>query len=404
MRWCDLRAALKSTCIPFYFRRVKSFLRIIVVLAILVAAGLLVWQWMTSAQQGAVKDRVKLLIGSNPRNISGTLPTAGAARLTKEGGLFTGDEAPFAFAAGPWSTVKFDLDGSTVRPNLRFDFEVPVSADTVRLSRKWSHGGERSYRMAPGDDYSPAVRRRVQDVATTLSAVEVGFWMWSPSPKTLVTAVVSIDRGSKQLAWFGKDLPADTGAAQGSRLNCSFLMRDLALEPTDIISVYFWKRGGEEAFVDDIDLYFHSAEVPGRAGGTAFALDSMGVGGLVPMGYATVSVTEVPVDTVRFPAGGTAVNTTEAVVPIGGTDKQWCFVPQEGVAYLIDADGTPIAMLRPWSPTSRTDITHFERVVAERKPHGVLLTGFDVDNGDGTDRIASYPAPQAMILELAPRR
>ncbi len=382
----------------------KRFLRIIGVLVILVGAGLLVWQWMTTAQQHVVKNSVKMLIGSSPRNISGTLPDAGAARLTKEGGLITGDEAPFAFAAGPWSTVKFDVDGRIIRPNMRFDFEVPSTSDTSRLSRKWSHGGERSYRMTSGDDYSPAVRRRVQDVATALSAVEVGFWMWSPSPKTLITAVVSIDRGSKQVAWFGKDLPADTGAARGSRLNCNFLIRDVALEPSDIISVYFWKRGGAEAFVDDIDIYFHSAQVPGRSEGTAFALDSMGVGGRFPMGYAALSVKSVPADTARFRGGIAAVNTTVDAVPIGGTDKQWRFVPQEGVAYLIDASGTPIAMLRPWSPTSHTDITHFERVVAERNAQGILLTGFDVDTEDGTDRIASSPAPQAMILELAPRR
>lgn len=382
----------------------KRFLRIIGVLAIIVVAGLLAWQWMTSAQQRVVKDRVKMMIGRSPRNVSGALPVAEAVRLNKDGGLITGDEAPFTLAAGPWSTVKYDVDGRTIRPNLRFDFELPSTADSSRLSRKWSHGGERSYLMGSGDEYSPAVRRHVQDVATTLSAVEVGFWMWSPSPKTLITAVVSIDRGSKQLAWFGKDLPADTGAVKGSRLNCSFLMRDLALEPSDIISVYFWKRGGAEAFVDDIDIYFHSAQVPGRTDGRAFALDSMGLGGLAPMGYATVSVKNVPLDTARFQPGNATMNTTVDAVPIGGTDKQWRFVPQEGVAYLVGADGTPTAMLRPWSAATGTDITHFERVIAEQRPQGILLTGFDVDSENGTDRIAASPAPQAMLLELAPHR
>ena len=98
------------------------------------------------------------------------------------------------------------------------------------------------------------------------------------------------------------------------------------------------------------------------------------------------------------------MSTTVAAVPIGGTGQQWCFVPQEGVAYLTGTDGTPTAMLRPWSATSGTDITHFDRVVAEQQPQGILLTGFDVDNDDGTERIAASPAPQAMILELSPRR
>jgi len=383
---------------------VKWLLRIFGLLAALVVVGLLAWQWMTTEQQQAVKDHVKMLIGKNPRSISGSVPDANTVRSGDGGGLLTGDGPPFAFAGGPWSTVKFDHDSVSIRPNLRFDFELPAEADSTNLSREWAHSGSWSYRMDGSEDYSPAVRRRVGDVSTSLSGVEVGFWMWSSSPKTLLTAVVSIDRGSKQLAWFGKDLPADPAATRGSRLNCNFLMRELDLKPSDIVSVYFWKRGGADAFVDDIDIYFHSAEVLGRSEGKAFALDSIGIGGLAPMGYAAVSLKEVAVENTRFKIGAAAMKTTVDAVHIGGSENQWRFVPQEGVAYLLNAEGTPIAMLRPWSVVSGTDITHFERVVAEPQPHGILLTGFDVDIVNGNEVIASTPSPQAMLLELSPRR
>jgi hypothetical protein len=382
---------------------VKWFLRIIGLIAILVVAGLLAWQWMNSAQQRAMKDLVKTFIHDKPRPVGGPLQAGADVTTIVDGGLVTGDEPPFALAAGPWSMVQYESEGHLIRPNLHFDFEPREGADTTKFSRSWSHGGGSSYRMAPGEDYSPAVRRHVGDVATSMASVEVGFWMWSASPRTLLTAVVSFDRGGKQLAWFGKDLPADTGAIRGSRLNCKFLMRELSLKPTDIVSVYLWKRGGKEAFIDDMDIFFHSTVVPGRMEGTALPLDSVGLGGRAPMGYATVALKEVPVDTTRFMVGGPAMSTTEAAVPIGGTDKQWRFVPQEGVAYLIAADGTPTSMLRPWSPTSRVDITHFERVVAETRPQGVLLTGFDVDFKGGKAHIASSPPPKAVILEIAPR-
>ncbi|MCO5276263.1 MAG: hypothetical protein M9900_15265 [Flavobacteriales bacterium] len=376
----------------------KNFLRIIAVPAFVVIAGLLAWQWMTSGQQQAIKEQVKRVIGKSPRMTNGTPPVA-ADMQAGETGLLTGDPAPFGFATGPWSTVAFETDGHTVRPDLQFSFEVPPGSDTTLLSRQWSHAGARSYRMAPGDEYSPAIRRRVQDVALGFSAVEVGLWAWSPSPGVLVTAVVSIDRDGKQVAWFGKDMviPEDT-VRSGARLNGSFLLRDLALEPTDVVSVYLWKRGGKEAFIDDLDLFFHSGEVPGRKLGQAFPLDSTGKAAL---GYADVVLQEVVPDPARFSAGAPAVNTTVDAIPIGGTGQRWQFKPDEGVAYLLDPVGQPAAMLRPWSATSGRDITHFDRVVAEPTAEGIRLTGFDVVAKDGEERMAASPAPMAVTLQLA---
>lgn len=376
----------------------KNFLRIIAVPAFVVIAGLLAWQWMTSGQQQTIKEQVKRVIGKSPRMTNGTPPVA-ADMQAGETGLLTGDPAPFGFATGPWSTVAFETDGHTVRPDLQFSFEVPPGSDTTLLSRQWSHAGARSYRMAPGDEYSPAIRRRVQDVALGFSAVEVGLWAWSPSPGVLVTAVVSIDRDGKQVAWFGKDMviPEDT-VRSGARLNGSFLLRDLALEPTDVVSVYLWKRGGKEAFIDDLDLFFHSGEVPGRKLGQAFPLDSTGKAAL---GYADVVLQEVVPDPARFSAGAPAVNTTVDAIPIGGTGQRWQFKPDEGVAYLLDPVGQPAAMLRPWSATSGRDITHFDRVVAEPTAEGIRLTGFDVVAKDGEERMAASPAPMAVTLQLA---
>ena len=350
-----------------------------------------------------LKDRVKTLINKKPRSMLGS-PADPTGITIMDEGVVTGDEAPFSFAAGQWSNVKFEKDGRTIRPNMRFDFEVSSAVDTSHISRSWSHFGISSYRMSPSEEYSPAVRRHIADVATTLSAVEVGFWMWSPSPKTLVTAVVSIDGKSKQLAWFGKDLPADTSCAKGSRLNCSFLLRDLPIGPNDMVSVYLWKRGGAEAFIDDMDIYFQSAEVPGRRIGKAYALDSAAVGGQAPMGYAEISVKDIPVDSTRFLAGMTSMPTTVVPVRIGDSDWQWRFVPEEGTAYLLDADGTPTNLLRPRSLGSRTDITHFDRIVAETKPKGILLTGFDVNIEGGKEVIASMPQPMSLLLDLAPAR
>ncbi|HRN36736.1 MAG TPA: hypothetical protein PLL18_07480 [Flavobacteriales bacterium] len=376
----------------------KNFLRIIAVPAFVVIAGLLAWQWMTSGQQQTIKEQVKRVIGKSPRMTNGTPPVA-ADMQAGETGLLTGDPAPFGFATGPWSTVAFEADGHTVRPDLQFSFEVPPGSDTTLLSRQWSHSGARSYRMAAGDEYSPAIRRRVQDIALGFSAVEVGLWAWSPTPGVLVTAVVSIDRDGKQVAWFGKDMaiPEDT-LRSGARLNGSFLLRDLALEPTDVVSVYLWKRGGKEAFIDDLDLFFHSGEVPGRKLGQAFPLDSTGKAAL---GYADVVLQEVVPDPARFSAGAPAVNTTVDAIPIGGTGQRWQFKPDEGVAYLLDPVGQPAAMLRPWSATSGRDITHFDRVVAEPTAEGIRLTGFDVVVKDGEERMASSPAPMAVTLQLA---
>ncbi len=386
-----------------YFRRVKWLMRILGGLFMLAVAGMVALLALGIGTKQELKDAVKTFIGKKPQSIRGIPPPAAGMQVLEEG-LATGDEPPFSLAAGPWSKVEFDSNGQAIHPNLRFDFEIHLNSDSTRLSSAWSHAGRRSYRMLPGEEYSPAIRRRCSEVATTLSAVEVGFWSWSPSPNTLVTAVVSIDRDGKQLAWFGKDLRADTSVKRGARLNCNYLLRDLGVLPDDQISVYLWKRGGADAFIDDMDVYFHSSEVPGRTNGTALPLDSVGRRGGHPMGYAAILVKDVEPDTVRFHPGAPAPSTTVDDVRFGTSDNRWRFVPDQGVAYLVNAQGIPTAMLRPWSPVSRTDLTHFERVVARAIPQGVEITGLDVEVRDGKEVVASIPAPMALILELSPPR
>lgn len=320
--------------------------------------------------------------------------TAGPGRLS------TGDEPPFSVASGPWSMVEFGRKGARLRPNLVFDFEDIPGGGSSQLSPEWAHSGQFAYRMAPGTEYSPAVRRHVRDVAGPLSAVEVGLWMWSPSPRTMLTAVVSIDRDNKQLAWFGKDLQADTAEHAGQQLNCNFLIRDLALEPDDIVSVYLWKRGGEAAFIDDMAIFFHSTEVPGRKLGHAPALDSLRPGGPTPLAYAKVSAQDVPVDSTRFRPGMPAPSTTLAAVAFGGGRGLWQFVPDEGLAWLKDPAGTPLALVRPWSPATHRDVLHYDRVVAESVPQGIRITGCDVARIDGQERVAAIPAPVAVVLQL----
>ncbi|HMN05137.1 MAG TPA: hypothetical protein PKD45_05360 [Flavobacteriales bacterium] len=387
-------------CTSGYIYRVKRIAVFLLVVAVAASALALAWRAATSDQQRWAKDRIKVLLGRNPKPLAGPPPPAAQARPHGGEGLVTGDDPPFAYASGAWSMVTYGEGDAVIRPNLRFDFELPPGMDTSRLGREWARSGTRSYRMGRGDEYSPAVRRLVRDVAINLSAVEVGLWAWSPSPSTLLTVVVSIDRAGKQVAWFGKDLLADPAAKAGQRVNAQFLVRDTKIESDDVLSVYLWKRGGAEAFIDDMDIFFHSDEVPGRAQGRALALDSLLPDGPRPLHYAQVSITDVPVDTARFRVGGTAPATTVEAVPIGGTPRFWRFVPEEGTAWLQDAGGEQLELIRPWSTAANRDITHYDRVVATPLPQGLLLTGYDVEHAGEGERIAGWPAPLALKLEI----
>jgi hypothetical protein len=378
---------------------VKRVFQLVVIPALGAGAITLLWGVLPTAQQQLIKDRVKVLLGTDPRKLTGP-PSISLGPEPHGPGLFTGDEPPFSHASGPWSMVKYEENGQFIRPNCTFDFEIVLGMDSSRLDHQWSHSGEHAYRMAPGEEYSPAVRRRIRDVATHLAAVEVGLWSWSPSPHTLLTAVVSIDRGEKQLAWFGKDLQADTAAHGGQRLNGSFLIRDLPVEPNDIISVYLWKRGGAETFIDDMDIFFQSTEVPGRELGRALALDSLRTSGPAPPTYASLTVLDVPVDSALFKSNMPAPPTTLEAVLFGNGKYQLQFNPQDGFAWLQDPAGKPLALIRPWSPKAHRDVSHFDRVVAETVPQGVRITGCDVVRDAGTDRIASHPAPLAVMLQL----
>ncbi|MCB0774186.1 MAG: hypothetical protein KDB93_12520 [Flavobacteriales bacterium] len=375
----------------------KWALRILVLLAVVVGGSALAWHWAGPGRQQWVKDQVKILLNRKPQRVGGAVPAA-AVPLVEGLGVSTGDEPPFSVASGPWSMVQYTEGDKAIRPDLHYTFEPTPGADSSRLSSAWAHGGTHAFRMAPGDEYSPAIRRRAADVAIKLSAVDVGFWMWTPAPATLLTAVVTIDRKGKQIAWYGKDLPADTAARTGVRLNASFLMGDLAVEPDDILSVYLWKKGGGEAFIDDMDLFFHSAEVPGRKLGKPLALDSLEAGGPVPLTYAKPTVSDIPVDTARFRAGLPALPTTREAVPFGRSSHAWRFVPEEGLVWLQDTGGKPLGLIRPWSPGSRKDITHFDRVVAKTTPDGIVVTGFDVDRTHGGERIAASPRPISLSI------
>lgn len=378
----------------------RTLLRLLLAALLAIGAALLAWQWMDGAQQQALKQSAKRLLGSAPLSQQGLSPPDSARGQVAANGLLTGDEQPFAFAAGPWSVVAMETEAGTLRPNLRFDFEPQGDLPTEQLSRAWARSGTHSFRMAPQTEYSPGVRRRIREVAVKLSAVEVGLWMRSASPKTLLTAVVSIDRGEAQLAWFGKDLRADTAAHGGQRLNASFLLRDQELQPQDIVSVYLWKRGGEEAFIDDLDIFFHSEEVPGKAGGQALPLDSLRPGGPAPWPYAAVSVRPAPVDDQRFRPGLPAPQTTTDAVAIGSSGRFWRFVPNDGLAWMQDTEGKPLALVRPWSQAVRGDVTHYDRVVAEPLPQGLLVTGCDVVRNGGPARVAAEPPPMAVIIQL----
>lgn len=388
--------------IELYFRGVKQVLRVGVILVLLASLGFGAWHWMGPEGQRSTKDALKVVVGRKPRSMNG--PVAAGTGAVVQGRLATGDEPPFSLASGAWSLTAYEQGGLMLRPNIQFDFERTADEDTTRLSRRWAHSGTYSYRMDAGTEYAPPIRRRLKDVATRLSSVDIGFWAWTPGNGVTVTAVVSIDRDGKQVAWFGKDIALPAAGAEGSRLNARFLIGDQALQPTDVVSAYFWKRGKDEAYLDDVDLFFHDTEVPDRVGGSPIALDSIRAGTLPYLVFAPVDVQDVAVDTLRFSVGREAPPATTEAVPLGTTGKRWKFVPQEGLAYLIDAGGLAIAMIRPWSPASGIDVSHYDRLVAEPDGPAILLTGFDVAVRGGKEWIQAVPAPSSVRVELMRER
>lgn len=377
-----------------YFRGMKRVLQLLAAAGVLAAAAAWAWQMAGDGSRHQVKEAAKRMLGRSPKRIGGQ-PPAVAAIVQGATGILTGDPAPFTYASGLWSAVTYGSDGSAVHPNLQFDFEVPESGDQKGLSEAWARSGNRSYRMEAGEEYSPAIRRRAGDVATKLVNVDVGLWAWSSSPRTLLTAVVTLDRDQKQLAWFGKDLQADTSARSGQRLNAGFRMEHLDVQPGDVVSVYLWKRGGAEAFIDDMDLFFHSAEVPGRAQGEPVRLDAADPA--LPQ-YADMAVIPAAVDSSRFRPGMPAASTTLGAVPFGQGPMAWRFVPAQGLAFLQGPDGEDLALIRPF--VDGKDATHYDRVFAETDGTGVRLTSFDVERDGEMERIAAVPAPWSVQLEL----
>lgn len=391
-------AGAVPSLIEIYFRAVKQGLRVVALLVLLALVGFGVWCWTGAEGLRSTKDAVKVLLGRKPRLLNG--PAAAGTVAVVQGKLATGDEPPFSLASGAWSLTAYEQGGKMIRPNLQFDFERAADEDTARLSRRWAHGGTYSYRMDAGTEYSPAIRRRLRDVAVRLASVDVGFWAWSSGSDVKVTAVVSIDRDGKQVAWFGKDIALSAADAEGSRMNARFLIGDQRLDTTDVVSVYFWKRGKEDAYLDDVDLFFHSSEVPGRRLGTPVALDSIAAGTQPYLVFAPVAVHDVVVDTLRFGAEKEAPPTTMDAIPFGTTGKRWKFVPQEGLAYLLDANDRAVALIRPWSSASGIDIAHFDRVLAEQAGEALLLTGFDVAMRNGRAWVKAQPAPRSVRVEL----
>ena len=199
--------------------------------------------------------------------------------------------------------------------------------------------------------YSPAIRLRAGDVAEDLATVATGCWLSCAAAWPRIGFVMTIERGGEQVAWFGKDLRANEHEpGKWERFNAEFLLRETKVLPGDSIIYYIWNRDRDPLFVDDLDLFFHSANVPGRPLGAAVHVDSL-TSKDMPLPFAPCTcepfqllersrrkIIGEPVDSLGQPLDS-------ARVARGFTWYRTSVMP---LAELRDADGKRIAWVRPF--------------------------------------------------------
>lgn len=368
--------------------------------SLLVAASCAVYWGRTAVKRGA-RELWRTWERPDP-SITRAVPPA-AARPSADGAtLETLDPPPYDRPSLLRSGMSIPFGARTLRPNLHFDFET--SGDTSRISRAQARSGASSQVIRSGTEYAPAIRRNVSDVADTLTAVAVGLWLYSGSKSSPVTIVTTVDRGGKQLAWFGKEIPArEYERSTWQRFQAEFLLRDITVWGDDEVSIYLWNREKELVYIDDMDVVFRSRTALGRATGTPFDLED-GSRGVPPPPFADVAFhAAIDLSEMGVIVGQTAPEPMvgEVVLTPGSTDR-FQYRPGDAVGRILAADGKELALVRAWSPELMRDLLGYERVLIGPGSRGVRIAGFDVDLEPASGRrlVAKEPPPLGAELIL----
>jgi hypothetical protein len=111
------------------------------------------------------------------------------------------------------------------------------------------------------DDRSPAVVRRVGDVADSLVSIGFGVELRSPDPDPDLRLCLRIDApDGTNRAWNEKRLRADEhvpGAME--RFNFEWILRDMRVAPDDRVAAFVHRPGHAPVALHRVDLVFRSA-------------------------------------------------------------------------------------------------------------------------------------------------
>lgn len=284
-------------------------------------------------------------------------------------------------AAGLGSDIRLTSDfGTSIHPDtgwhpgshahwpatLCFDMESGAEGSTT----EHAHGGVRSWRMGPGDEYGPRIVRRVGDVADEPSSVMVECWVWSPADDPRLTLVITLVRGDEELSWWGKELHRHEHVpGTWSVLRGEHLVRDMAnVEPDDSLVFMLWKRSAQEVLVDDLCISFRSTK---------------------PLGYREPERTHerLPFAPVTCVAPSKPMDRTDTIGPVGeplairpGSPFHLHLPQRSAIGYLVDhahARDT-VALVRPFCP-DQGDLAARERSFIRPDEGGLRMIAFDLD-------------------------
>ena len=315
--------------------------------------------------------------------------------------MVTTDPPPFDRPCKVRSQVAWQRRDRVIRPVLHWDMEESAGPD--RLTTTFAHSGRSSMVMGTDMEYGPSICRKVNEVADTLVAVGMGFWMHSSDPDPMLTVVTTVHRGEEQLAWYGKDLRAtDNHPGEWMRFNVQHPMKEIKLMGQDRICCFLWNRNASTILVDDVDLVFLGPGVLGKRSGHGPDLERGGGAAALP--FATVAdVTLLDPREQGIHVGKEAPPDSRHEITIralGG--MRFSYGPGDAVARLSSPTGEVRALVRAWHPTLAADLLDHEQVKVMDGPKGPIITGFDidVDSNNGMRTIAASPAPRSAMLHL----
>ncbi len=325
------------------------------------------------------------------------LSTERTAPVTSDGRtLTTNDPAPFDRPLAARSGASITLGGRTLRPNLHFDMET--SADSTMLVSTVARSGRRSMLLKASEEYGPAIRRRAGDVGAPVTSIAAGLWCRTDDPGLVI--VTTVHRGEEQLAWYGKELRAhEHTPGVWQRVQGELLLRDLEMADDDVITIYLWNKHRHDTWIDDMDMVFRSGDVLGRDSIRAHDLEDS-ARTTRPLPFAGVECLG-PVDPAQAGLrGGAAPPSATDIVDLPTGTLRWRYRPGDGVARLVDGTEQARYLVRPWCAATG-DLLGYERVHVGTEAGALRIIGYDVDIlEDGSERIASTPAPRGALLRI----